>query len=129
MRLASLLCAVHVTRDADTDAVSLFHVLDVFESEMFPVSLPGLGVYALLEREKGEEGSAACRIRVSLDGSELAESAFTVDFLGRSRTRVVRSFPPVYLMEPGVLRVEFHAGGKRILHRDIEARLAGAARD
>jgi hypothetical protein len=129
MKLVNLACAVHAVRDAETDAVSLFHLLDLFEHDLFPVSIPSFSVYALLEKEPSDPGAVECLVRVSLGSAELSEQTFSVDFLGRKYARFVRVFPPVYLMEPGTLAVELLGDGKKIHRHEIVARRAGRSAD
>ena len=73
-------CAQSTSLDVRTKSASLFHLLEEVSSPFFPMLLPPLSVFALLQREPGDPSAVSFTLRIAIDGDVMSESPFPIDF-------------------------------------------------
>jgi hypothetical protein len=106
MELLEVVVAQSVVRDADTNYISLFNILDEMNSPTFPTVVPSLGMLTIFERIGDEEDPAAVQVRMRINDQVLHVTPLAVAFQGRARTRAILTVHGLVLTAPGNLVFE-----------------------
>ncbi len=107
-------CAESVVRDAETNAVSVFNILEEIGASMFPVTVPKLSTLFLLERGVDDPEVLECAMTLSLGENELGSFVGPVDFQGERLTRLIIVIQGVVLPEPGTLTTSLLSNGQEL---------------
>jgi hypothetical protein len=105
MRLKLLLCAQGVVRDADSNNVSIFNVLESLHSVGFPLFMQQMDILALLERTPEESSQHDMRFRVAVEETELVSAHLAIDFEDKPRNRAMVHVQGLVVPNPGTLTV------------------------
>src|SRR5262249_50951794 len=97
------LVAQGVVRDADTDVISIYSILEGVAAEGFPLYLGNISFFCLLEKAAAEPNAFTGTFSITLGGEELVSQQVNLDFGGRHRNRVVIRVPGTELPNPGDL--------------------------
>lgn len=109
-----VVCGESIVRDADTNAVSAFNIIEEMSAPAFPVAVPRLATLFLLERAADDKDPDGAEYVLSLSGRELLRSAVTTSFDGKPRTRVMITVQGLLLPTEGDLRAALHLGGSEL---------------
>lgn len=107
------LAAQRLVRDAQTNSVSAFDILEELQSPSFPLMLQRLDAIAVFEREEGDPRKPKSTVSVKLDTKLLFEGDLTVDFDNVLRTRSFLSFAGLVIPGPGTINIEFIVAGEK----------------
>jgi hypothetical protein len=107
-------CAESVVRDAETNAVSVFNILEEIGASMFPVTVPKLSALFLLERGMDDPEVLEWDMTLSLGENELGSLVGPVDFQGARLTRLIMVIQGVVLPEPGILTASLRSNGHEL---------------
>src|SRR5439155_1886940 len=97
------LVAQGVTRDADTDTITIYNILEGVAAEGFPLFLGNLSLFCLLEKTADEPNEYSGTFSISLGRTELASQGVALNFQGHQRNRVIIRIPGAVLPNPGDL--------------------------
>src|SRR5690349_1315053 len=97
------LVAQGITRDADSDTISIYNILEGVAAEGFPLFVGHLSFFCLLEKTANEPNEYTGIFSISLGGTELASQPVPLNFGGRQRNRVIIRIPGTVLPNPGDL--------------------------
>lgn len=112
-------CAQSVVRDAETNRVSVFNVLEEIAAPEFPAFLPELATVLFLERRPSDPNEVECEFAFVLNGEELWRGNLLVHFDGKLRSRAFLVARGVGPLEPGRLTVTWYVAGKKTGSWDI----------
>jgi hypothetical protein len=107
MRVLLCLAARGIIRDATTNNVSVFSILEQFNAAGFPVVVPNVECLVVWQREAGDDALVPLTLKVMNNNVELASADVTVEFGQAQRHRTMVTFNAIVIREPGNLRFEF----------------------
>ena len=105
MELRILLCAEGVLRDAKTNNISIYNILEEYNSPWFPIFAHKLFVFGLLEREPDEEQEAEFNIKIENNEKIIQETQFKVNFQDKYRNRFILEIEGIVVERPGNLTI------------------------
>ncbi len=100
-----MLCADAVIRDAETNAISIFNIIEEIGAEALPLLIPRFVVYNLLERDDDDPVKVAATLRLTIDDESLFEQGITLNFQDKKRNRSIFTLHGLALFRPGILKV------------------------
>lgn len=126
IRLRYTLCAEKIVRDADSNMVSAFDIVEEIQSPGFPRLVIRLMAILVLERDPGDPQRPPAEVVLSLNGKEIHKAALNVDFQGVNRTRAIVTLGGLVLTEPGQFKISYFVAGQPIASNDIPVTQIGA---
>jgi hypothetical protein len=99
-----------ISRDADTNAISVFGIVEDIQSPGFPLALD-LNVLALIKRNE-DEAEQPVQWRALLNEQLLHEGPLNAKFQGKLRTRSILRLGGLVVPAPGVLAFEIMINGQ-----------------
>jgi hypothetical protein len=116
-----VLVADRVILDQTTNQATLVSVFEQIRPTTYPVVLPRLTVFVVLERDATDESMAELRYRILLDNKVFFDDTVTAEF-GDSRIhRNLLQFQGFVIERPGDLHVRASVGKTSIRSFTIEA--------
>jgi Family of unknown function (DUF6941) len=106
MRAVISFVAQGVVRDADTNNISAFNLMESITVEGLPVLVPNLSFFVLWERELNEDAVHQATLNVRLDQRVLLTTGARVDFQGFARARSINNIAGLVLPMVGQLVFE-----------------------
>jgi len=103
--LRHLLCTEIVSRDAETNKVSLFNIYEGVEAEGYPLLLPNFSIIVFFVRDQTDPNRPETLLTLSFEGEELLRSPINVDFQDRRLTRSIVKFQGLAIERAGTLAV------------------------
>lgn len=103
IRLLLCLTAQGITVDSQTNALSLYNILEGVAAESFPVFLQNISYLCLLQKDADDQSTYAATFRVLIDTDELLHQDVQLDFASRLRNRVIIRVPGLVVPRPGNL--------------------------
>lgn len=99
----SIICLVadSVIRDAETQLVSVFNILEGITSEGFPLVIPKLTFFSLWGRDEGDARQFTARFTINLDGTELKSLEVPINFSDKVRNRNFVAIHGLLIPRPG----------------------------
>src|ERR1044072_5430169 len=104
------LCAETVIRDAETNTISIIHVVEEVQSETLPILLPRLVILAVYERGEGDPESLQTQYKITLGSTTMLDQVFPASFGDRLRTRHILQAGGLPVVQPGILDVSVSIG-------------------
>ncbi len=98
-------CAESVVRDAETNTVSVFNIIEELGATGLPARIAKLSVMFVLESTIIQPAPLPGYVTFTLDGRELNRVPVQVDFQEQRRTRVILVISGIVVEAYGVLRV------------------------
>ncbi len=111
LSLKYALCAEAVVRDAASNALSAFNILEEINAVGFPVVVPRLAIVVALQREASDDSDQPASLRITLGDLELFSHAFTLTFREKLLNRAILALQGVVIPAPGALKIEFSTSG------------------
>lgn len=112
IELQYAIAAQRLVRDAQTNTISAFDILEEIQSPTFPLLLQRLDAVAVFERTADDPQRPRATVTVKLDEDTIFSGDMTVDFDKVLRTRSLLSFAGMVIQRPGVLFIEFTVQGE-----------------
>jgi hypothetical protein len=111
IRLKLCFVAEAVIRDADTNAVSAFNILEALTPAGFPILVQRISCYTLWERENNDAPQVNGRFTVAIGDNVLNETAIRMDFAGAPKAKTLINMNGLILPQPGLLRFQIDLDG------------------
>ena len=92
VRLRLAFIAETVIRDAATNVISAFNIVDELSSHGYPLLVPKLAAVVVLARDAGDADEHALLLRVTIDGKQINEFSLAMKFQGVMVTRGIMMF-------------------------------------
>lgn len=127
MRARYVIASRMASRDADTNEVSLFSLVDGIIPVGFPVLLQDLAVLAVWERNDGDAAEYEVEFRLSNNGERVAGGVFQVDFGETLLNNHIVRLHGLVVKEAGSLLFEYLLDGQRIAHLDLPVQAGSEA--
>jgi hypothetical protein len=101
----SLVClaAENVVRDATSNSISVFNILEGVSGNGFPLLVQRTAFLTVWERERVDPQDYAGRFAVSLGGTELIARNVSVNFRDKLRNRSILTVNGLVIPQPGTL--------------------------
>ena len=115
-----LLCAEGVVRDAQTNTISVFNILEQLRFPSFPAAFPRFWVLSVLERDDDDPEEITTTLRIAIGEQIILEHNLDVSFQGQKRTRNIVAFGALPLPQPGVLNVSVSLDDRLLHQYEIE---------
>jgi hypothetical protein len=123
IRLRLAFVAENIIRDAATNSVSAFNIVDELSAHGFPLLVPKLSAVVVLSRENGDAEAHELILQVTLNGQPLNQFSLKLNFQGVLLTRGIMLFQGFVVPQPGHVAFEFSLNGKPLTKYELEARL------
>ena len=109
MQCTLCFAARHVVRDARSNNISAFFILEEFRVEGLPAFVPELSILAVWFREATDPERIELEFRARINDRRLSTLAVVVQFASEApaRHRSIVALANTVLMEPGTLHFEF----------------------
>jgi len=103
--MRSILCFVSegLVRDAQSNNISAFNILERYSSPAFPLFIPKIFFFALLERNNTEGSDFELRLQILNNGERLNEVTLTANFQTSLLNRQLVSIGGLAIPNPGRL--------------------------
>lgn len=98
-----MLCAEGVIRDAETNALSVFNILENIRPAGYPILIQHNDILTILERLPEDADRSEGSMRVTLGDIEIAALPISLDFQGKLILRSIVKLHGLVLPNPGVL--------------------------
>ncbi|MFZ0970569.1 MAG: hypothetical protein WCC76_06880 [Candidatus Acidiferrales bacterium] len=89
MRVKTCFAALAVVRDAETNSMSAFNILEAITAVGLPFFMQNASFLVLWERDADDPQRVAGRLTIAVGNQELSASAVNVDFEANLRNRTV----------------------------------------
>ena len=122
-----MLAAEGVVRDAESNLVSVFSILEEFTAPGFPIFVPKVCVLTVLERSEADPPQPRAELRITLEDQEIHKAPVRVDFQDKLRTRMIVTYAGVALPNPGILKIEMLIDGVSVNSVIVRVLLIGKA--
>ncbi len=106
MRAVISLVAQGVIRDAQTNTISAFNILESLSAEGLPLFVPNIAYFVLWEREPNEPSIREATLNVRLEQTVLISVGARIDFQTFLRARSINQIAGLVLPSPGQLVFE-----------------------
>ncbi len=120
-----VVCAESVVRDALTDSISVFNILEEINAQTFPLEIPKLSCLFLLTRGSADDRVHEGFIRILDSAIEIISVPVTIDFDDEYRNRHIVAIGGVRVLRPGELKIELRVLGQAIGEWTIPVRQVG----
>jgi hypothetical protein len=110
MRSQLCLAARAVIRDSETNAVSVFQLLDNISPRALPLILPDASVLAVWEREEGDPDLINLEFTIH-NGTQVNVTQVIVDWAGATVNRFIINIAELLISEPGQMAFSFRRDG------------------
>jgi hypothetical protein len=104
------LCGESIVRDAETNAISVFNIIEELGATQFPAAVPKLSSLFVLQRQLNDPQQYEGSVTFSLDDEELGKMPITVDFEDRHATRVIVVIQGILIEHSGTFTVALQIG-------------------
>lgn len=123
MQVPFFVCAQSAAIDLQRNTISLFHIIEEWNSPSFPLALLPFTIAAILVRT-GEEPNAVegFEIVAAHEGQELMRHPTQVNFQGRLRLRILLEIGGLSVASPGIVLTSLQRGGTPIASWPISVR-------
>ena len=101
MRVKLCLVAEGVVRDAETNSVSVYNILEGIAANGFPILVQRMAFLALFERDESEPEAHTGQFTVSLGDNQLLTGEQHIHFRGKLRTRSIVRIQGILFPSPG----------------------------
>src|SRR5262245_37650813 len=105
------LAALGVIRDAASNNISVYSIVDQLAAEAFPVFLQQIFVLGIWEREDGDPATINLGFRALNNQQQISAGNIEVIWGGQRRHRTIFALQGLVVREPGELRFEFSRDG------------------
>lgn len=117
MEVILLVCAQSAVIDQQTNALSIFNIVQELSSPSFPFAIGGFTVSTIFTRDNTEiEDPTDVRLKIHLQGKQIVDFELVLKFQGRTGLRHVGNFQGLLLTEPGNLIFSIHQGEREMGH-------------
>ncbi len=103
-----------IVRDAVTNSISVFNILESLAAQQFPTALPQFQLLSLIERDPEiDPDEYDVKGTISLNGKQLPqEISMRVSFEKKRRNRLIVTFGGIPIEEPGLLEFSLDYEGQ-----------------
>ena len=75
-----LLLAEGVVRDAETNNISVFNIMEEINSPQYPVVIPKVHIFNMLERKEGDQERYICKYEITIGDEKILSNELDVVF-------------------------------------------------
>ncbi len=97
-------CSESIVRDAETNNISVFNILEELASPEFPFFLPRFAAIFYLERDEHDPDVINASITITLNDKQIGHATGDNNFEGKTRTRLILAVQGLVIPEPGLLK-------------------------
>lgn len=105
------IAAESIVRDAETNTVSIFKVLEEIATPGFPLVIPTMMVVFVLERDSDDADPQNPALVIWSGGEETSRTSISVQFKGKPRTRAFVRLNGLTVPGPGDLKFALEIAG------------------
>lgn len=114
IRCILLLCAQGVVRDAESNIMSAFNIIEGIQTASLPILVQRMDVLAVTQREADDPSTATFTFRLVNGETELLNTPLNADFQGRLRHRATVHVNGLIVPAPGSLRLVLELEGTEL---------------
>lgn len=104
--IRAMMCfaASAVVRDADSNSISAFNILEGIAAAGFPLFIQSLSYFVLWQRDAADAAEIAGTFTLSIDGDQLTTGQVNINFADKLRHRTTVNINGLIVPHPGDLR-------------------------
>jgi len=95
-----------IIRDVETNAISVYHIIEEIKAPSFPIFFPEVTFFAYLLREDSDPSIFELQGRISIDNTVIVESTMRADFQDKRGNRQIFRIGGLPVPKPGMLVAE-----------------------
>jgi len=104
-------CGTHVVRDADSNTVSIFNILEGIAGAGFPLLVQSFAALVILQRDPTADAAEHDgTFEISIGGQQLVRANVHVNFEDKKHTRQIVRLNGMVVPAPGTLEMRFQMG-------------------
>jgi hypothetical protein len=105
IRSKLLLCAEGITRDAESNNISVFNIYEELTPPSLPIIVPKMSILSVVERDQNDPNLFPATLRISLANQIVFEQQIEFNFQGLIRTRNIIVFGGMPITQPGTMDI------------------------
>lgn len=109
-----LLCCHGAVRDAQTNNVSVFNILEQVNGAGFPTFIPTLFIVAFVKREKDDPENCTATLEINLGETSLGAFPIDIAFGEKLKSRLITELQGLVIPQPGILSFELKIDNQKI---------------
>ncbi len=109
-----VLAAKGIVRDADSNSMSIFHIIEEIGGRGLPIIFPELAVLAMWKKAPRERKKSQVEFKVLNNSKVIFEGPVTIDFKEKKAHRTTVKIAPLVINEQGTLSFQFIKSGKTL---------------
>lgn len=109
-----LLCADGIVRDAESNNISIFNIIEELSSRGFPTFRPNFSCFSSLERATEDSQEYDLQLKVFNNSVELATINAHVNFQDKMRNRLIIGIQGLVIPDPGILKIILYDGERAL---------------
>ncbi len=121
-------CAESIVRDAATNHVSVFNIIEEINTPTFPVAIQKLSSLFYLVKDEEDASVNELSIRFIINGEEINRFPIHSDFQNKLKTRVIVNLQGLVIPGPGRLHAILFLKDEEIGLWDIQINHTGIAK-
>jgi len=114
------LAAQGIVRDAETNNISAFSILEQLNPAGFPAFVATMGFLVIWRKAEGDPEQYDGEFRIHNNATELLRQPIRIDFEGSPSHRSIVGMGGLVLQEPGTLRFSIWVGGNELAHYEVK---------
>jgi len=119
--------AESISVDRFTSKLSIFNLIDEINTTSFPLVLPSVTMFAIIEKNTDEPNETKVKTKVVIGDSTVAESVMPLDFQGGQHMRSIQFISGLAILGPAVLKFSMEHSGITIAVWEVKVSQPGAA--
>jgi hypothetical protein len=118
-------CAEGIIRDSQTNNISAYNILENINSPGFPLFIPNIFFFSLLEKKNTEPNINNFTLTVSNNKQSLLDIPISSDFQDKHRCRQIVKIGGIAVPSPGLLTFKLLQGKKELCSYSVRINKIG----
>lgn len=107
-------CVETVVRDAETNSISVFGIIEEFRSAGFPAIVPKFSTLIIVEGDETDPNEFTCQVEFTLNGTRFGSGTVNSSFNDSLRSRVMIVANALPLSEVGMFVATWTINGQTV---------------
>lgn len=129
IRAKLAVCGESVVRDADTNAMSVFNIIEDISAPGFPAVIPKLATLFIIERDEDDPDQIESLVVINLNDREIGRLPLISQFEGKFRSRLTFVGEGVIIEELGQLTITLEVNQQPLTSWVISVKTSATSTD
>ena len=123
VKINLLIPAKGVIRDANTNTISIFSIIEEIKAQGFPLFITELYIYFHLIKEKNDSDKFKTNLLVLNNEEEIFKYSITSNFQGQDKNNTTIRLNGLAIKNPGMLKFIIKSGSKLLSSYEVKVEL------